>query len=128
MTASNWVTAAALLAGTVSFAFYCWATASLIVAKAAVNDATGQTGAVLNTEAKSVSVPDFTKLLEALGGLTTSLSKASPALTALIGAVLMFAIAAVASGAISGSPSPTPANPTPPAAKAPSASPSKPSS
>lgn len=39
------------------------------------------------------SVDDFTKLLEAAAKLTDSLSKAGPALTALVGSILFFAIA-----------------------------------
>jgi hypothetical protein len=104
MTAANWVTAASLVAGIVCFGLYCWATISLLSTKSAANEAAGHAKAVMNDNAKSVSVTDFTKLLEALGGLTDSLSKGSPTLTSLIGAILMFAIAAISSGAITSSP------------------------
>ena len=47
-----------------------------------------------------MSATNFAKILEAAAKLGDSLTKAGPALTSLIGAVLFFAIAMVSSGAL----------------------------
>lgn len=91
-----------LVAGSICFVFYCWTVAATLSLKATAGAAAGEAKAVLNPDAKSISIDDFTKLIEAMGKLTDSLSKASPSLVSLIGAILMFAIAAAASGAFVG--------------------------
>jgi hypothetical protein len=108
MTVQEWVAYAALAAGVICFLIYlAEALAALLVKPSAVNAAKD-----VSAQAKTMGVPltvdDFTKLLDAMSKLTDSLAKAGPALTSLIGAILFFAIAAVASGAIVGSP-PAPA-------------------
>jgi hypothetical protein len=54
----------------------------------------------------SVSMPDFTNLIEAMAKLTDSLGKVGPSLTSLVGAVLFYAIAAIGSGALQSPPAP----------------------
>ena len=107
------VTTASVAAGAVCFVMYVWATAVTILTKPALTRAhVDQQAAFLAAKAPSVSIDDVTKLMEALGKLTDSLAKAGPGLTSLMGAILFFAIAAFASGALHGSPDGVPAHAT----------------
>lgn len=97
---------AALGAGTICFLIYVLEAVAALRVKPAASEAAG----AVTTQAKGmagpnpVSIDELTKLIEAMSKLTDSLAKAGPSLTSLIGAILFFAIAAVASGAITGSP------------------------
>ena len=97
------VTIAALAAGIVCFLLYIYATIAAVRARAAAlrsgtltpSDDTGM-------QPRTISVDDLSRLVEALGKLADSLSRANPALTSLIGALLFFGIAALSSGALRG--------------------------
>jgi hypothetical protein len=100
-TAQLAVTIAALTAGIVCFLLYIYATIAAVRARAAAL----QSGALARSDdtgmqPRTISVDDLSKLVEALGKLADSLSRASPALTSLIGALLFFGIAALSSGAL----------------------------
>jgi hypothetical protein len=60
--------------------------------------------------AKTATVADYTKLIEAIAKLSDSLAKSGPALISLIGAVLFLSIAAVASGVLQSPPPETASN------------------
>lgn len=95
------VTIAALIAGTICFLLYVYATMAAIRARAA----TLQTGLVASSnkagrQPRFIGVDEVSSLAEALSKLADSLSRASPALTSLIGALAFFALAAVGSGAL----------------------------
>lgn len=97
---------AALVAGAICFVIYVLEALAALRAKPAASDAAGAVR--LQTRGMAgpnpISVDELTKLVEAMSKLTDSLAKAGPSLTSLIGAVLFFAIAAIASGAITGHP------------------------
>jgi hypothetical protein len=96
------VTIASLVAGSICFFLYVYATVVAVKARAdalrsgsPVQDQA--TGAI---QPRSLSVEDVSKLADAVARLADSLSRASPALVSLIGALIFFAIAAVGSGAL----------------------------
>jgi len=104
MSTASWVTLVTLVAGSICFIFYCWSSIIALTTKSAAQATAAQAKAVTTPDAKAVSIDDFTKLLDALGKLTDSLSKASPSLVSLIGAILLYSVAAAASGAFAGGP------------------------
>jgi hypothetical protein len=106
MTNETVVTWAGIIAGSVCFVLYVVQSIIVIRAKPA-QTARGIVGAkvsLLAADPAGVSVDELTKLLQAAASLTDSLSKAGPALTSLIGAILFFAVAAIGSGALHGAP------------------------
>jgi hypothetical protein len=104
---AGWVAVLSLVAGSLCLGLFVWAVVSAVPREGKAIAAAAKT--IVN-DPKSVSVPEFTALVEALTKLTEALGKASPTLVALIGAIAFYAIAAVASGAL------TPATPPPPPA------------
>jgi hypothetical protein len=91
------VTLVALVFGGISFAVYLlqvgvalWSR-PVAAAKAAAEQA---------AHAAVPTIGEFTRLLDAIARVADSLSRASPAVTSLIAAVLFTAIAAVSSGAL----------------------------
>ncbi len=102
------VTYAALLLGTICFLLFI-VTALVTLFKKPAADTTVADIAKAAPAAllKGVSITDFKDLLEAAAKLSDSLAKAGPALSSLIGAVLFYAIAAIASGVLH-SPPPVP--------------------
>ena len=100
-TAQLAVTIAALAAGIVCFLLYIYATIAAVRARtAALQSGTLAPSDDTGMQPRTISVDDLSKLVEALGMLADSLSRASPALTSLIGALLFFGIAALSSGAL----------------------------
>jgi len=118
------VTWACVIAGGLCFLMYLVATAVAIPIRPMVAKAHVASHAKLLMAAPEISVDDVTKLMDAGSKLTDSLSKAGPAATSLVGAILFFAIAAFSSGALHGSPAPAD-NGHPAAASQPAAAPSK---
>jgi hypothetical protein len=106
--AQCWVTGLSLLLGTICFILYVLDALHTIAAKKKAASA-DIVGVATGPEAKGLGVGEFTKLLEAISKLTDSLAKAGPSLTSLIGAILFYAIAAVASGALHDTPPDKPA-------------------
>ena len=101
VTAQLAVTIAALAAGIVCFLLYIYATIATVRARAAaLKSGTLARSDDTGVQPRTISVDDLSKLVEALGMLADSLSRASPALTSLIGALLFFGIAALSSGAL----------------------------
>ena len=102
--ASFIVTIAALLAGSICFFLYVYTTVASVRARAAALKPGAATPPVAAAEFQNhaVNVEEIGKLAEAIAKLTDSLSRASPSLTSLIGALIFFAIAAVSSGALRG--------------------------
>ena len=96
------VTIAALLAGSICFVLYVYATMALVRARTAVLKPGAPPAAAAEFQNHAVNVEEISKLAEAIAKLTDSLSRASPSLTSLIGALMFFAIAAVSSGALRG--------------------------
>jgi hypothetical protein len=96
------VTIAALAAGTICFFLYVYATIAAIRARGADLRALRGQERPEAVQPRTVGVEDITRLADALGKLTDSLSSASPALTALIGSLVFYTIAAFASGALHG--------------------------
>jgi hypothetical protein len=111
MTSEDWVTFCSLFAGVVCFLLFAANGVMALFGKSATSaeQVVTQAKAMAPANAKAISVDDFTKLLDAMSKLTDSLAKAGPSLTALIGAILFFAIAAVSSGALKSAP-PAPAD------------------
>lgn len=102
-TAQLAVTIAALIAGTICFLLYVYATIAGIRARAvALRPGAPASGDRAGIQPLTVSVDDVSRLIEALGKLADSLSRASPALMSLVGALAFFAIAALSSGALRG--------------------------
>ena len=95
------VTITALVMGGLCFALFLWL--SLKAQSAAQSQPARQMADRANALAP-VTVSELTDLIKALTGFTESLQKAGPSLTTLVGSILFLAIAAVASGAISGKP------------------------
>lgn len=97
MTAREWITTLALIAGVICFGLFVWDTITTIRAKAATPAPT-MVKAGLNTQ--GLGADQLTKLIEALSKLAENFAKAGPGLASLVGALLFFAIAAVSSGAL----------------------------
>jgi hypothetical protein len=100
----NLVTFLALLAGSICLVIYIveiWLAEKI---KAAATTAAATTEPANKTFGPigpaTVSLPDFTNLIEAMAKLTDSLSKVGPSVTSLIGAILFYGIAAICSGAL----------------------------
>jgi hypothetical protein len=87
-TLGDWITLAALVAGSVSFAIYAIG-AGLALAQRRTPASAGAA-----VEAKGLPVADVTALVEAVTKLADSLAKAGPTITALMAAILFFAVAA----------------------------------
>ncbi len=86
-------------------------------ARAVAHHAKAQAGLVKAEFAKP-TLPEFTALLEGMGKLVDSLSKAGPALQSIVAAVLFLLIAAIGAGAFQGAPKePTTHSDTQPLAK-----------
>jgi len=102
----NTVAGAALLLGLICFGLYVWEAIAVIRAKPTTVPSAVDAKAQRLVADPALSVDELSQLLEAASKLTDSLSKAGPALTSLIGAILFFAIAAISSGALHGSPPP----------------------
>lgn len=125
MTAADLVTYLALLAGCICLALYVWEAWAAISAKPASPDIASSDQLKSLVADNPATVKDLSDLAANLAKLTDSLAKAGPALTSLIGSVLFFAIAAIGSGALHGSPAPAPTptpTPAPTSSPAPSAS------
>jgi hypothetical protein len=105
------VTITALVMGGLCFALFLWL--SLTAQSAAQSQPARQMADKANGLAP-VTVGELTDLIKALTGFTDSLAKAGPSLTTLIGSILFLAIAAIASGAISGKPAAAAAHESPP--------------
>jgi hypothetical protein len=122
MTAQDSVAYASLTAGIVCFVMYVALTAIAAIASLRQPKVSAKTAHIVAKSFVSagVSVSDATDLLKSVAQLSDSLSKAAPSLVALIGAILFFLIASIASGALHGAP-PAPAPKAAPAAGAPPA-------
>lgn len=101
----------ALVIGTLCFVVYAVDAMGSVWAKLKSAGASQQAANSVPREAlqdgqRGLSITDFSGLVEALAKLSDSLAKAGPAVTSLIGAVLFYAIAAVASGALHDPPEP----------------------
>jgi hypothetical protein len=94
---ADWVSVLSLVAGSLCLGLFIWAVASAIPREGKAIAAAAKT---VVSDPKSVTVPEFTALMEALTKLTEALGKASPTIVSLIGAIAFYAIAAVASGAL----------------------------
>ena len=106
MTNETIVTWAGVVAGSVCFLLYIAQSIAAMIAgpTRAANSIVGAKVSLVAGDATSVSVDELTKLFQAAATLTDSLSKAGPALTSLIGAILFLAVAAIGSGALHGAP------------------------
>ena len=100
--AQSAVTIAALVAGTICFGLYVYATIVLTRARAAAVRSAATPPADPALQPHGVSIGDIGRVADALARLTDSLSRASPTLTSLIDALVFYAIAAVSSGALHG--------------------------
>jgi len=101
--AQLWVAYCALAVGTTCFLLFLWDAYKTIKSKPDVSAASrNASDFALASSARvtKATVKDLSGLIEALTKLSDSLSKAGPALTSLIGAVLFYVIAAIASGAL----------------------------
>jgi hypothetical protein len=96
MSAQDWVTTLALVAGVICFLLFVWDAFTTIRSKAA---APPQAAVRPGISAQGVTTDQVTKLFEAAGKMAESFGKAGPALASLVGAILFFAIAAATSGA-----------------------------
>ena len=103
MNDAHLVTVIALAMAVLSFAIYAIEVIAALRAKP-VADAhqAVQKAAGLMDAAPAPTLNDLSRLIEALGKLTDSLSKAGPSLTSLIAAVLFLAIAATSTGILTG--------------------------
>jgi hypothetical protein len=95
------VTLVALAFGAISFVVYLIQVGVALWSRPVV---AARVAAEKAAQAAIPSIGDFTRLLDAIARVADSLSKASPALTSLIAAVLFVAIAAVSSGALRSEP------------------------
>jgi len=84
----DWITLAALVAGIVSFVIYSIG-AFIALTKRGTPAAAGAAAV-----AKGIPISEITPLVEAVTKLADSLAKAGPTITALIAAILFFAVAA----------------------------------
>lgn len=102
------VTLASLIAGSICFLLYvAEAIVSLVAKRTILSDGQApQAARAAVATPHSVSIDEISRLVDALGKLTDSLSRAGPPLTSLVGAILFFAIAAISSGALQGAPLP----------------------
>ncbi len=97
------VTFASLVAGGVCFLLYiAEAIVSLIAKRRVLSIDQPPAARTASAAPHGVSVDEISRLVDALGKLTESLSQAGPSLTSLVGAILFFAIAAISSGALHG--------------------------
>lgn len=99
------VTITALVMGGLCFALFLWLS---VAAQTARPSEPARQMAEKAHGLVPANVGELTDLVKALSTLSESLSKAGPALTVLIGSILFLAIAAFASGAITGKPAPAP--------------------
>lgn len=121
MSTADIVTYGSLAAGVICFGLYVWEAVIAITTKPPAPDV-GTAQQLKTLVADNVAtVKDVSDLAGNLAKLTDSLSKAGPALTSLIGAILFFAIAAIGSGVVHGSP----ASPSAPAPTATATTPAK---
>jgi len=98
----------ALVVGTICFLVYIVDAAITLAMKPKALRASGEAANIV-ARAKPdpnarAAVTDLTGLAEALAKLADALAKAGPTLTSLIGAVLFYAIAAIASGSVQSAP------------------------
>lgn len=103
MTLQGWVTVAALAMSFCCFVIFLLQSWRTIAAKPS------EPARQMVTQAHSLapaSVGEMTDLVKALASLSDSLSKAGPALTSLMGSILLLSIGAIASGALVGRPEP----------------------
>jgi hypothetical protein len=94
------VTWAALVMGGLCFLLYVISAGAAIFARPKADALVAEARDAAALQPKGIGAADLTKLIEAAGKLTDSLSKASPTLVSLIGAILFMAIAAVSDGAL----------------------------
>ena len=96
------VTYSALTLGTICFAIYAidaWRSVQSRKAAEASSAVVAANKNLLPTS-KGASLADLGSLVEAMAKLSDSLAKAGPSLTSLVGAVLFYSVAAIASGAL----------------------------
>lgn len=108
MSTADIVTYASLVAGTICFGLYVWEAVVAITTKPPAPDVGTARQLKSLVADNAATVKDVSDLAGNLAKLTDSLSKAGPALTSLVGAILFFAIAAIGSGVLHGSPGGTP--------------------